>query len=73
METLITLESFVRSAQVALRLGFEGPVVDPLSASGPDGDKRDAHVYSLSRVQYASGFARQAAIEAYDVLDRRIF
>jgi RimJ/RimL family protein N-acetyltransferase len=63
----------VRSARVAVRLGFEGPVVDPLSAPTADGDKRDVHVYSLSRVKYASGPARHASIEAYDVLDRRIF
>jgi RimJ/RimL family protein N-acetyltransferase len=62
-----------RSARVAVRLGFEGPVLDPLSASGPDGDRRDAHVYSLSRVQYASSDARLTSIQAYDVLDRRIF
>jgi RimJ/RimL family protein N-acetyltransferase len=63
----------VRSVQVAVRLGFDGPVIDPLSASGPQGDKRDTHVYSISRMQYAGGPARQAQIEAYDVLDRRIF
>jgi RimJ/RimL family protein N-acetyltransferase len=62
-----------RSARVALRLGFQGPTLDLLSATGPDGDKRDAHVYSLSRVMYASGEARSVKIEAYDVLDRRIF
>ncbi|MET0286420.1 MAG: GNAT family protein [Polyangiales bacterium] len=63
----------VRSAQVAVRLGFEGPVIDPLSAPGVDGDKRDTHVYSLSRVAYAGGPAPHAPIEAYDVLERRIF
>ncbi len=61
------------SAQVAVRLGFEGPVVDPLSTQGPDGDTRDTHVYSLSRVRYAASAARTAAIEAFDVLERRIF
>jgi RimJ/RimL family protein N-acetyltransferase len=62
----------LRSARVAERLGFGEPVIDPLSATGPDGDKRDTLVYSLSRVQYATSEARGCAIEAYDVLDRPI-
>jgi hypothetical protein len=47
-------------------------VLDILAYPMPDGDKCDLHVYSLSRVQYASSPARLLAIEAYDVLDRRI-
>jgi RimJ/RimL family protein N-acetyltransferase len=60
------------SARVAERLGFSGPVLDMLAYPMPDGDKSDLHVYALSRVQYASSAARQLAIEAYDVLERRI-
>lgn len=62
----------LRSARVAVELGFAGPVVDPLSAVGADGEKRDTHVYSLSRVHYAKSPARNASIEAYDVLERRL-
>lgn len=61
-----------RSARIPARLGFEGPVVDPLGATSVDGVKRDAHVYSLSRVLYASSPVRATQIEAYDVLERRI-
>jgi RimJ/RimL family protein N-acetyltransferase len=60
------------SARVAERLGFGGPVLDLLAYPMPDGDKRDLHVYGMSRVQYAHSPARSAAIEAYDVLDQRI-
>jgi RimJ/RimL family protein N-acetyltransferase len=60
------------SARVAERLGFGGPVLDMLAYPMPDGDKRDLHVYALSRVQYATSPARDVAIEAYDVLERRI-
>lgn len=60
------------SARVAERLGFSGPTLDMLAYPMPDGDKRDLHVYTLSRVQYASSPAREAAIEAYDVLERRL-
>lgn len=62
----------VRSAAVARRLGFEGPVVDPLSTAAPNGERRDAHVYSLSRVQYAGSSASRTPLEAFDVLERRI-
>lgn len=60
------------SARVAQKLGFAGPVLDPLSYPMPDGDKHDLSVYSLSRVEYASSPARNARIDAYDALDRRI-
>jgi RimJ/RimL family protein N-acetyltransferase len=60
----------VRSARVAERLGFEGPTIDPLSYAAPQGGKRDTHVYSLSRVRYVLGPARQSALSAFDVLDR---
>jgi RimJ/RimL family protein N-acetyltransferase len=62
----------VRSARVAAKLGFSGPTVDPLSHPTPEGDKRDMHVYGLSRVAYASSSARVFSLEAFDVLDRRI-
>jgi RimJ/RimL family protein N-acetyltransferase len=62
----------VRSARLATRLGFVGPIVDPLSTPTADGGKRDAHVYSLSRVEYARSPARHVAVEAYDALDRRL-
>lgn len=62
----------VASAAVATRLGFSGPVVDPLSYPMPSGDKVDLHVYAMSRVEYASAPARNAELAAYDVLDRRI-
>jgi len=58
-----------RSARVAQKLGCEGPLLDPLSQSTPEG-KRDMHVYTLTRVRYAASPARTVAIEAYDVLDR---
>jgi RimJ/RimL family protein N-acetyltransferase len=62
----------VRSARVAERLGFEGPELDPLSVTGPDGEKRDSHLYTLVRVRYASSEARGSELQAYDVLERRI-
>jgi RimJ/RimL family protein N-acetyltransferase len=62
----------VGSARVAEKLGFSGPVLDPLSYPMPDGDKHDLHVYALSRVQYAQSAARAVALEAYDALERRI-
>jgi RimJ/RimL family protein N-acetyltransferase len=60
------------SARVAERLGFSGPALDMLAYPMPDGDKRDLHVYTLSRVQYASSPARHVAIEAFDILGRRL-
>lgn len=60
------------SAAIAQRLGFSGPVVDPLSYPMPNREKVDLHVYSLSRVEYASSPARTLPLEAYDALDRRI-
>lgn len=62
----------VASAAVAVRLGFSGPTLDPLSYPMPSGDKVDLHVYAMSRVEYANTPARNAALEAYDILDRRI-
>jgi RimJ/RimL family protein N-acetyltransferase len=62
----------VASARLAQKLGFSGPVLDPLSYPLPDGGKSDLHVYGLSRAEYASCPARLLAIEAYDALDRRI-
>ena len=62
----------VRSARVAERLGFSGPSVDPLSYAPPVGGKRDTHVYSLSRVQYANSAAKQCVLSAFDVLDRQL-
>jgi len=62
----------LRSARVAERLSFSGPVLDPMSYPTPDGGKRDTQVYSLSRVEYATSPARHTAIEAYDVLERRL-
>lgn len=61
-----------KSARVAQKLGFAGPVLDPLSYPVPGEGKRDTHVYTLSRVEYASSPARLVPIEAYDVLDERI-
>ena len=60
------------SARVAEKLGFSGPVLDPLSHPMPDGDKRDLHVYALSRVEYASSLARALPLAAYDALERRL-
>jgi RimJ/RimL family protein N-acetyltransferase len=60
------------SARVAEKLGFSGPVLDPLSYPMPDGDKHDTLVYALSRVEYAASAARGLALEAYDALERRI-
>jgi RimJ/RimL family protein N-acetyltransferase len=62
----------VASARVAQKLGFSGPVLDPLSYPMPDGDKHDLHVYALSRVEYAQSAARELALAAYDALERRI-
>lgn len=61
-----------RSARVAQRLGFSGPVLDPLSHPVPGEGKRDMHVYTLSRVEYVNSSARHVPIEAFDVLDRPI-
>ena len=58
-----------RSARVAQKLGFEGPLVDPLSQPTPEG-KKDTHVYTLTRVAYVASPARSAPIGAYDVLER---
>ncbi|MDB4976191.1 MAG: acetyltransferase, family [Myxococcaceae bacterium] len=60
----------LRSARIAERLGFAGPLVDPLSHAAPDGARRDTHVYSLARVQYVLSPAKRCNIAAYDVLDR---
>jgi RimJ/RimL family protein N-acetyltransferase len=60
----------LRSANLARKLGFQGPVLDPLSAPDPEGGKRDTHVYSLSRLHYAVSPARTLAVEAFDVLER---
>ncbi|MET0341273.1 MAG: GNAT family N-acetyltransferase [Polyangiales bacterium] len=57
-----------RSARVARKLGCAAPVLDPLSLPMPDGSKRDTHVYTLSRVEYANSPAREAPIRAFDVL-----
>lgn len=62
----------VRSARVAEKLGFEGPELDRLSYPTAEGDKRDTHVYTLSRVAYAASPARQQMLEAYDAIERRI-
>lgn len=62
----------VRSARVAQKLGFSGPVLEPLSHATPEGDKRDAHLWTLTRVVYASSPIRRQPLEAYDALDRRI-
>lgn len=62
----------VRSARLAEKLGFLGPVLDPLSTPTADGAKRDTLVYSMPRVAYARSAARRAPITAYDVLERRI-
>jgi len=61
-----------RSARLAERLGFRGPVLDPLSYPTPQGGKRDTNVYTLTRVEYATSPAHDTPIEAYDVLDRRL-
>jgi len=61
-----------KSARVARKLGFSGPQLDPLSHPVPGEGKRDTHVYTLSRVEFASSAARDVPIEAYDVLDQRI-
>lgn len=60
------------SARLAEKLGFRGPVLDPLSLPMPDRSKRDAHVYTLSRAEYALSPAHAAEIAAYDVLERRL-
>jgi len=62
----------VRSARLAEKLGFQGPTLDPLSYPKPDSEKRDTHVYALSRVVYAVSPLIRVPIEAYDVLDRRL-
>src|SRR5690606_11862192 len=62
----------LRSARVAEKLGFEGPELDPLSHPTAEGDKRDTHVYTLSRVAYVASPARTQPVEAYDVIGRRI-
>lgn len=61
-----------RSARIAEKLGFSGPTLDPLSYPTSDGDKRDTHVYAMSRVVYAAGRLPAVPIEAYDALDRRL-
>jgi RimJ/RimL family protein N-acetyltransferase len=61
-----------RSAHVAEKLGFAGPVLDPLSHPVPGEGKRDSHVYSLSRVEYQNSPARNMQIEAYDVLGQKL-
>lgn len=60
-----------RSARLAERLGFRGPLLDPLSYPTPQG-KRDTHVYTLTRVEYATSPAKGSVLEAYDVLERRL-
>ncbi|MDB4985464.1 MAG: acetyltransferase, family [Myxococcaceae bacterium] len=62
----------LRSARTAERLGFAGPLVDPLSYVAPDGARRDTHVYSLARVQYVLSPAKRCRIDAYDVLERQL-
>jgi len=62
----------VASAGLAVKLGFLGPVLDPASEPTPGGDKRDMHVYSLPRMVYAASPLAQVALEAYDVIGRRI-
>jgi RimJ/RimL family protein N-acetyltransferase len=61
-----------KSANVARKLGFSGPELDPLSFPVPGEGKRDTHVYTLSRVEFANSRAKEAVIEAYDVLEQRI-
>jgi RimJ/RimL family protein N-acetyltransferase len=61
-----------RSARVAEKLKFAGPVLDPLSYPVPGEGKRDSLVYTLSRVEFANCPAQALAIEAYDVLDQRL-
>ncbi len=61
-----------KSSRIPKKMGFSGPYRDPLSFPTADGDKRDIDSYTLSRVEYAQSPARKAAIEAYDVLDRRL-
>jgi RimJ/RimL family protein N-acetyltransferase len=61
----------VASARVAEKLGFQGPTLDPLSYPTPEG-KRDSHVWTLSRVEYASSPSQSAPLEAFDVLDRKL-
>lgn len=60
-----------RSARVARKLGFAGPVLDPLSHTTDEG-KIDMQVYSLSRVEYASSPLREFELHAYDVIEQRV-
>lgn len=69
---LRTFPHNLASARLARRLGFSGPVFDPLSYPMPDGSKSDLHVFGLSRAEYALSPANRTALEAYDALERRI-
>jgi RimJ/RimL family protein N-acetyltransferase len=60
------------SANVALKLGFLGPSLDPEGEPTPEGERRTMHLYSMPRVLYASSPLRALALEAYDVLGRRL-
>jgi RimJ/RimL family protein N-acetyltransferase len=62
----------VASARLARKLGFLGPILDPSSEPTPEGEKRDAHVYSLPRVVYASSALKKFELAAYDVLGRQL-
>ena len=59
-------------AGLAEKLGFLGPVLDPLSEPTPEGDRRDMHVYTLPRLIYATSPLRSFALEAFDVLERSL-
>ncbi|MFT3923561.1 MAG: GNAT family protein [Myxococcales bacterium] len=60
------------SAGLAEKLGFEGPVLDPMSEPTPEGDKVDMHMYSLPRLLYATSPMRGTQLEAFDALERQI-
>jgi RimJ/RimL family protein N-acetyltransferase len=68
--TIRVLPDNLPSARVPEKLGFSGPVLEPSSLPWPGEGKRDGYAYALSRAQYVASPARQAKIEAYDVLDR---
>jgi RimJ/RimL family protein N-acetyltransferase len=65
---LSTLPENEASRGVALKLGFSGPRIQPAQHTGPHGEVREVHVYTLSRAEY--GAMAQAQIAAYDVLGR---
>jgi RimJ/RimL family protein N-acetyltransferase len=65
---LTTLPENEASRGVALKLGFSGPRSQPARHTGPHGEVREVHVYTLSRAEYV--VQPRPQISAYDVLGR---